>query len=175
MDVSRLLAFTLLEVSMLARSLTISALAAAFALVAVPAVADDAMGGHKVFALAAQNGSGEIGTVTLTPLGMKTRVEVALVGTPDGVAQPDHTRVPATSSIRSRNTASRTSWTAPRRPWSTSRCRRSRPADSPSTYTSRSPISRRTLPAGASPPSKDLYGRPAPLNSGKMGGCPLPI
>jgi Cu/Zn superoxide dismutase len=42
-----------------------------------------------VYALAAQNGSGEVGTVTLTAVGEKTRVDLALVGAAD-VAQPAH-------------------------------------------------------------------------------------
>jgi hypothetical protein len=44
----------------------------------------------RVYALAAQNGSGEVGTVTLTPVGEKTRVDVALVGAPAGSPQPAH-------------------------------------------------------------------------------------
>jgi hypothetical protein len=40
--------------------------------------------------MAAQNGSGEAGTVTLTPLGNRTRVTIALVHAPEGVAQPAH-------------------------------------------------------------------------------------
>lgn len=59
---------------------------AALLLGALPATAQ----GHRVFALSAQNGSGEAGTVTLTPLGDKTRVEVALAHAPEGVAQPAH-------------------------------------------------------------------------------------
>jgi len=62
----------------------------AFALAVVPASAADA---PKVFALAAQNGSGEVGTVVLTPMGDKTKVDVAIVGAPDGVLQPDHIHV----------------------------------------------------------------------------------
>lgn len=61
--------------------------AAALAL-ALPVSAADA--GHYVFALAPQNGSGESGTVTLTPAGDKTRVDVAIANTPAGVAQPVH-------------------------------------------------------------------------------------
>lgn len=45
---------------------------------------------HRVYALAAQNGSGEAGTVTLTAEGQKTRVEVALVGAPSETPQPAH-------------------------------------------------------------------------------------
>jgi Cu/Zn superoxide dismutase len=44
---------------------------------------------HHVYALAAQNGSGELGTVTLTALGDKTRVELALANAPAG-PQPVH-------------------------------------------------------------------------------------
>jgi len=65
------------------------ALAAAAALVlTVPAAAAD--GAHHVYAMSAQNGSGESGTVTLTAVGDKTRVDIALVGAPAGVAQPVH-------------------------------------------------------------------------------------
>lgn len=46
--------------------------------------------GHHVYAMAAQNGSNEIGTVTLTPLGNKTRVTIALAHAPEGLAQPAH-------------------------------------------------------------------------------------
>jgi len=74
---------------MIARSLALASLAGLLALAAGPVGAQDASG-HKVYAVAAQNGSGEIGTVTLVPLGTKTRVEVAIAGTPDGVAQPAH-------------------------------------------------------------------------------------
>ena len=54
---------------------------------ALPASAADPA---RVYAVAAQNGSGEAGTVTLTPVGEKTRVDVALVGAPAGTAQPAH-------------------------------------------------------------------------------------
>ena len=40
--------------------------------------------------LKAQNKSGETGTVKLTPMGDKTKVEVSLKGGPKGVAQPAH-------------------------------------------------------------------------------------
>lgn len=55
---------------------------------ALPASAADPA--HRVFALAVQNGSGEAGTVTLTPMGDKTRVDVALVGAPADTPQPAH-------------------------------------------------------------------------------------
>ncbi len=45
---------------------------------------------HRVFTMTAQNGSGETGTVTLTALGDKTRVEVALVNSPGDTPQPAH-------------------------------------------------------------------------------------
>ena len=64
------------------------ALAAAALALALPAAAAD--GAHHVYAMSAQNGSGENGTVTLTAVGDKTRVDVALVGAPAGVAQPVH-------------------------------------------------------------------------------------
>lgn len=55
----------------------------------LPASAADPQ--HRVYSLAAQNGSGEAGTVTLTPMpDNKTRVEVALVGAPTDVPQPAH-------------------------------------------------------------------------------------
>ncbi|MGC2406450.1 MAG: hypothetical protein WA431_08590 [Candidatus Cybelea sp.] len=60
-------------------------LAAAFAL---PAAATDNSGG-RVFALNAQNGSGEHGTVALKPRGAKTVVEIHLLGAPS-TAQPAH-------------------------------------------------------------------------------------
>ncbi len=58
---------------------------------ALPASAADPA--HRVYALAAQNGSGEAGTVTLTPMGDKTRVDVALVGAPNDTPQPAHVHV----------------------------------------------------------------------------------
>jgi hypothetical protein len=67
--------------------LTLGALACGVILFAPPVLAD---GGHRVFALTAQNGSGESGAVVLTPLGSKTRVEIALGGSPAGTSQPAH-------------------------------------------------------------------------------------
>jgi len=55
---------------------------------ALPAAAADPT--HRVFSIAVQNGSGESGTVTLTPMGDKTRVDVALVGAPVDTPQPAH-------------------------------------------------------------------------------------
>jgi hypothetical protein len=69
------------------RSLAAAAAAALLAL-AVPASAAD--GPHRVYALATQNASGELGTVTLTAVGEKTRVEVALANAPTDVPQPAH-------------------------------------------------------------------------------------
>jgi hypothetical protein len=69
------------------RSLAAAAAAALLAL-AVPASAAD--GPHRVFALGTQNASGELGTVTLTAVGDKTRVEVALANAPTDVPQPAH-------------------------------------------------------------------------------------
>jgi hypothetical protein len=60
-------------------------LAAAFAL---PAAATDNSGG-RVFALNAQNGSGQHGTVALKPRGAKTVVEIHLLNAPS-TAQPAH-------------------------------------------------------------------------------------
>ncbi|MGA9418443.1 MAG: hypothetical protein WBV40_04780 [Candidatus Cybelea sp.] len=62
-----------------------SLLAVAFAL---PAAATDNSGG-RVFALNAQNGSGQHGTVALKPRGAKTVVEIHLLGAPS-TAQPAH-------------------------------------------------------------------------------------
>ncbi len=62
--------------------------AAAVLAFALPALAAD--GPHRVYALAAQNNSGELGTVTLTAVGDKTRVDVALANAPTDVPQPAH-------------------------------------------------------------------------------------
>ncbi|HYW53046.1 MAG TPA: hypothetical protein VFF00_01065 [Candidatus Elarobacter sp.] len=62
--------------------------ACALLALALPASAADPQ--HRVYSLAAQNGSGEAGTVTLTPMGDKTRVDVALTGAPTDVPQPAH-------------------------------------------------------------------------------------
>jgi hypothetical protein len=62
---------------------------AAFALATLPAMAADQTT-PVVFALTTQNGSGEYGTVVLTPMGAQTKVDVAVVGAPAGVVQPDH-------------------------------------------------------------------------------------
>jgi hypothetical protein len=71
------------------RARLLAGLAASAALtLALPALAAD--GPHHVYALAAQNGSGEIGTVTLTAMGDKTRVEVALANGPETAPQPAH-------------------------------------------------------------------------------------
>jgi hypothetical protein len=48
---------------------------------------------HRVYALLAQNGSAEVGTVALTAMGDKTRVDVALVGAPTDTPQPAHVHV----------------------------------------------------------------------------------
>lgn len=71
----------------IARLLTSMSAAALLAAVAFPATAADT---HKVYALTAQNNSNEIGTVTLTPVGDKTKVDVAIANMPAGVAQPAH-------------------------------------------------------------------------------------
>jgi hypothetical protein len=78
----------LLEVLVIVSRSFAAAAAVALLAVAVPAFAAD--GPHRVYALAAQNGSGELGTVTLTAVGEKTRVDVALAGAPTDVAQPAH-------------------------------------------------------------------------------------
>lgn len=70
------------------RSLAPLALALLLATMAVPALAAEQT---HVFALATQNQSGELGTVTLIPVSDKaTRVEVALAGSPAGIIQPAH-------------------------------------------------------------------------------------
>ena len=70
-----------------------SRLSAAFAAAAILgtfALPASAEVDHRVFAIAAQNGSGEAGTVTLTAMGEKTRVDVALVNSPGDKPQPAH-------------------------------------------------------------------------------------
>jgi hypothetical protein len=67
----------------------ISTIACAMALAAAGALAQGT-GNAVIVPLAAQNASGETGTVTLTPEGDKTRVTIKLDGTPAGVAQPAH-------------------------------------------------------------------------------------
>jgi hypothetical protein len=62
--------------------------ASAALLLALPAFAADS--GHRVYALGTQNGSGELGTVTLTAMGEKTRVDVAIANAPTDVPQPAH-------------------------------------------------------------------------------------
>lgn len=62
--------------------------AAALLMLAVPALAAD--GPHRVYAIASQNGSNELGTVTLTAMGEKTRVDIALANAPTDVPQPAH-------------------------------------------------------------------------------------
>lgn len=64
----------------------IGALGVMLAIAAAPAQSDTPL----VIALRAQNGSGENGTATLIPEGDKTKVIVALTGTPTGIAQPAH-------------------------------------------------------------------------------------
>jgi hypothetical protein len=61
---------------------------AAALVLAVPAFAAD--GPHRIFVLAPQNGSTEAGTVMLTAMGDKTRVDVAIANAPTDVPQPAH-------------------------------------------------------------------------------------
>ncbi|GAC1313561.1 MAG: hypothetical protein NVSMB21_24830 [Vulcanimicrobiaceae bacterium] len=70
------------------KRLLVVAVAAATFPIATPVFAAD--GPHRVYALAAQNGSGELGTVTLTAQGEKTRVDIALAAAPTDVPQPAH-------------------------------------------------------------------------------------
>jgi hypothetical protein len=69
----------------IAAILYVAAIVAAFPLVA--AAADNS--GGKVFALNAQNGSGQHGTVALKPRGAKTVIEIHLLGAPAS-AEPAH-------------------------------------------------------------------------------------
>jgi hypothetical protein len=66
----------------------LSLTAAFFAEGVFPALAADNSGG-RVFALNAQNGSGQHGTVALKPRGSKTVVEIHLLGAPSN-AEPAH-------------------------------------------------------------------------------------
>ena len=79
--------YTLEVIVIVSRSLAAAAAGALLAL-AAPALAAD--GPHHVYALSALNGSGELGTVTLTAVGEKTRVDVALANAPTDVPQPAH-------------------------------------------------------------------------------------
>ena len=65
--------------------------AAVLAISALPAYAADPT--YEVFAISAQNGSGESGAVILTPVGTKTKVEVLIANAPVGVPQPTHVHV----------------------------------------------------------------------------------
>ncbi|HTD33010.1 MAG TPA: hypothetical protein VK665_05100 [Candidatus Elarobacter sp.] len=65
------------------------AVAAGAALLALGSAAFAAEPAHHVYALGTQSNSGEIGTVTLTEMGSKTRVDVALANAPAG-PQPAH-------------------------------------------------------------------------------------
>jgi hypothetical protein len=69
------------------------ALAGILTMAAAPSLAADSTAGSKVFALHAQNGSNENGTVALVPQGMKTLVVVELTGAPAGTPQPAHVHV----------------------------------------------------------------------------------
>lgn len=73
---------------MLDRNVLVAAFGAALITLATPALAAD--GGSRVYAIAAQHDSGELGTVTLTALGEKTRVVVAIANAPTDVPQPVH-------------------------------------------------------------------------------------
>jgi hypothetical protein len=69
------------------------ALASLFGFTILPSAAADSTAGSKVYALTAQNGSGESGTVALTPQGQKTLVSIQLVGAPSTTPQPAHVHV----------------------------------------------------------------------------------
>jgi hypothetical protein len=68
------------------------AFASLFAAAILPSAAADSAAGSKVFAIAAQNGSGENGTVALTPQGKSTVVSIQLVGG-STTPQPAHVHV----------------------------------------------------------------------------------
>jgi hypothetical protein len=70
-----------------------AALATALPLLGVASLAADTTAGSKVYALTAQNGSGENGTVALTPRGAKTLVVVQLTSAPGTTPQPAHVHV----------------------------------------------------------------------------------
>jgi hypothetical protein len=71
------------------RYLSALSLIAAFGMAAtLPTSAADNSGG-KVFAINAQNGSGQHGTIALKPRGPKTVVEIHLLGAPN-TAEPAH-------------------------------------------------------------------------------------
>ncbi|MBC5810969.1 MAG: hypothetical protein GIW95_09000 [Candidatus Eremiobacteraeota bacterium] len=69
------------------RFLAAAALLCAAALLAPQA---DAAGGQRVFFMAAQNGSGENGSVVLTPLGDQTRVVINVANAPEAAIQLVH-------------------------------------------------------------------------------------
>jgi hypothetical protein len=76
------------------RNVTLSlALVSIFSMTAASSLAADSTAGSKVFALKAQNGSNENGTVALTPQGTKTLVVVSLTDAPSGTPQPAHVHV----------------------------------------------------------------------------------
>jgi hypothetical protein len=64
---------------------------------ALPAGATDNSGG-KVFAIDAQNGSGQHGTIALKPRGSKTVVEIHLLGAPS-TAEPAHIHTGSCSNL----------------------------------------------------------------------------
>jgi hypothetical protein len=64
---------------------------AVLAISALPANAADPA--YDVFAISAQNGSGESGAVILTPVGTKTKIEVLVANAPAGVPQPTHVHI----------------------------------------------------------------------------------
>lgn len=66
-----------------------AALLCAVAFLLIPS-SSSAAGGSRIFAMMGENGSGENGAVILTPLGSKTRVQVAVANGPAGVIQPAH-------------------------------------------------------------------------------------
>lgn len=60
--------------------------------VAASETAQDPSGGSRVYVLKAVDGSGESGTIALKPRGMRTDVEIHLLGAPRGVQQDAHLR-----------------------------------------------------------------------------------
>jgi hypothetical protein len=74
-------------VSRMQRLLIAASLLCAVALLALPS---SAAGGHRIFAMTSENGSGENGAVILTPLGDTTRVQIAVANAAEAAIQPAH-------------------------------------------------------------------------------------
>jgi Cu/Zn superoxide dismutase len=84
------------------KSLLLPATLLAFAATSLaPGLAADTgtAAGTKVYLISSQNGSGESGTVVLTPQGDKTKVDVAIAGVPSGIPQPAHVHTGTCSNL----------------------------------------------------------------------------